>query len=248
VRRPCTRPRAPRDLAPPLPCPARTGCAGRRRVISFRPAFSPPRRTPRSARHAALLPEEAMKARTPRCSQSAPLALAASPRARPLHPAGDGGGGGKVAPRPGEPGKAGRLEPVPPAPSIASQPLQVPAPASRAGGGGAAHRQGLRRRAPHHHLLQAGDEPGHRRGREGAAPGGLPSSPGWRCEWKWLGSASVELCAQGAGPLRHAFKVTVQPGLVALDGAPARAALHFEFQTPARRCEDASPPATATSG
>ncbi|MGI5864187.1 MAG: MG2 domain-containing protein [Myxococcales bacterium] len=51
-------------------------------------------------------------------------------------------------------------------------------------------------------------------------------------EWRWLGSASVELVPKGLVPYSTRFTVTVHEGLTALDGARLPKPYTFEFNTP----------------
>jgi uncharacterized protein YfaS (alpha-2-macroglobulin family) len=63
-----------------------------------------------------------------------------------------------------------------------------------------------------------------------AAPARIePAVPG---EWRWLGSASVELVPSGNVPFATKFKVTVPAGLTALDGSKLEQPYTFEFETP----------------
>ena len=60
-------------------------------------------------------------------------------------------------------------------------------------------------------------------------------------EWKWLGSASVELVPKNPVPYSTRFRVRVLRGLKALDGSELKQDYTFEFSTPRLELQDVSP-------
>ena len=60
-------------------------------------------------------------------------------------------------------------------------------------------------------------------------------------EWKWLGSASVELVPKNPVPYSTRFRVRVLKGLKALDGSELKQDYTFEFSTPRLELQDVSP-------
>src|SRR5262249_12454438 len=60
-------------------------------------------------------------------------------------------------------------------------------------------------------------------------------------EWKWLGSASVELVPKNPVPYSTRFRVRVLKGLKALDGSELKQDYTFEFSTPRPELQDVSP-------
>ncbi len=65
-----------------------------------------------------------------------------------------------------------------------------------------------------------------------------PPLPG---EWRWLGSASVELVPSGQVPFATKFQVTVSAGLQALDGSKLEQPYTFEFETPPPVLQEVEP-------
>lgn len=61
---------------------------------------------------------------------------------------------------------------------------------------------------------------------------GIAISPPVEGEWRWLGSATVELVPRAPLPLATRFTVTVPAGLRAVDGAALAAPYAFTFETP----------------
>src|SRR5229473_3289726 len=60
-------------------------------------------------------------------------------------------------------------------------------------------------------------------------------------EWKWLGSASIELVPKGPVPYSTRFRVRVLKGLRSLDGNELKQDYTFEFNTPRLELQDVSP-------
>ena len=60
-------------------------------------------------------------------------------------------------------------------------------------------------------------------------------------EWKWLGSASIELVPKGPVPYSTRFRVRVLKGLRSLDGYELKQDYTFEFNTPRLDLQDVSP-------
>ncbi|HKD43641.1 MAG TPA: MG2 domain-containing protein [Myxococcaceae bacterium] len=65
--------------------------------------------------------------------------------------------------------------------------------------------------------------------------------PNLEGDWKWLGSASVELVPRGPVPYSTRFRVKVLKGLKALDGSELKEDYAFEFTTPRLELQDVSP-------
>jgi hypothetical protein len=180
-----------------------------------------------------------MKARNPPFA-TPPLALAALALALAGCTCG-GPGTGAGTGKPGEPGKPAKLEPIPAAPSIPSQPLQVPGSgqplevvvARPTGKVYADVRPTITFSKP---VMSLGTVEG-----EKAQPPVASIEPPLEGEWKWLGSASVEFVPKGLVPYATRYKVIVQPGLVALDGARLELPHTFEFETPAPEVQNVVP-------
>jgi uncharacterized protein YfaS (alpha-2-macroglobulin family) len=75
----------------------------------------------------------------------------------------------------------------------------------------------------------------------GAPPVPITIEPKLEGEWRWLGSATVELQPKGLVPYATAFKVTVAKGLRALDGAELKEPYTFEFETPRPELQELEP-------
>jgi hypothetical protein len=60
-------------------------------------------------------------------------------------------------------------------------------------------------------------------------------------EWRWLGSASIELVPSKPLPYSTHFKVTVPAGLTALDGSKLAAPYSYEWQTPSPEIQQTVP-------
>ena len=66
-------------------------------------------------------------------------------------------------------------------------------------------------------------------------------SPAVEGEWRWIGSASVELVPRASLPFATRFTVTVPAGLKGVDGSALKEAYSWSFDTPAPKLESATP-------